>query len=139
MDQASICLTICFQPPFWVGVWERESCGRYEVCRHIFGPEPRDQEVYDLILNQWHRLRFSPPMTVLHRPDCRSNPKRIQRQIQKQLRDTGVGTKAQQALKLQQEQNKLERKAISRQQREEESQRRFDLRQQKRKEKHKGH
>ena len=50
-----------------------------------------------------------------------------------------IGTKSQQALKLQQEQNKQERKVRSREQREAESQRLFELKQMKKREKHKGH
>ena len=50
----------------------------------------------------------------------------------------GIGTKAQQALKLQQEQGKLERRAARKQRSEEEKRRQFELRQQKKKEKHRG-
>lgn len=59
------------------------------------------------------------------------NPKRVQREVRKQVENTGIGTKSQQALKLQQEQLKTERKTVSREQREAEKQ-------QKRKEKHRG-
>ncbi len=59
------------------------------------------------------------------------NPKLVQREVRKQVQNTGIGTKSQQALKLQQEQLKTERKIVSREQREAEKQ-------QKRKEKHKG-
>ena len=51
----------------------------------------------------------------------------------------GIGTKSQQALKMQQERNKVERKQLSKAEREAERQRKFDLRQTKKKEKHKGH
>ena len=61
-----------------------------------------------------------------------SNSKRVQREVRKQVQNTGIGTKSQQALKLQQEQLKIERKAVSREQRQ------FKLKQQKRKEKHRG-
>ena len=62
----------------------------------------------------------------------------MQREIQSQLQDKGVGTKAQQALKLQQEQWKLERKAKSREQKEAEKDRQFAIRQEKKKAKHRG-
>ena len=52
----------------------------------------------------------------------------MQREIQSQLQDKGVGTKAQQALKLQHEQCKLERKAKSREQKEAEKDRQFAIR-----------
>ena len=54
------------------------------------------------------------------------------------LQNMGIGTKSKQALKLQQEQLKIERKIVNREQREAEKQRQFELKQQKKKEKHKG-
>lgn len=53
--------------------------------------------------------------------------------------EKGIGTKSQQALKLQQEQNKLVRRERSRKNREEEKDRLFEIKQQKKKEKHRGH
>ena len=67
------------------------------------------------------------------------NPKRIQREAKKQMLETGIGTKSQQAWKLQQEQNKQERKEKKRKKKEAEEQRMFELKQQKKREKHKGH
>ena len=43
-------LTILFQDPFWIGLYEREEDGQYQVCRIVFGAEPRDQEVYLFLL-----------------------------------------------------------------------------------------
>ena len=62
----------------------------------------------------------------------------MQRDVKKQLQDTGIGTKSQQALKLQQEQCRQERKEKSREQKLTETKRMFELKQQKKKEKHKG-
>lgn len=132
-------LTVFFEEPFWVGVCEREFDGRYEVCKVTFGAEPKDCEVYAFMLEEYSRLRFSPSLAAQAIADKRINPKRMQREISRQLLDTGVGTKAQQALKLQQEQGKLEHQARSREEREAQKERRFSLRQEKRKEKHRGH
>lgn len=85
------------------------------------------------------RLCFSPSMEANTVADKRINPKRIQRKISKQLDNMGIGTKAQQALKLQRAQGKLERKTRSREQREAEKERQFELRQEKYKKRHKGH
>ena len=63
----------------------------------------------------------------------------MQREAKKQLRNTGIGTKSQEALKLQHEQNKQERKDKCKEQKEAEQQRLFELKQQKKLEKHKGH
>ena len=66
------------------------------------------------------------------------NPKRVQREVRKQVQNARIGTRSQQALKLQQEQLKTERKVVSREQREAEKQWQFELKQQKKKEKHRG-
>ena len=67
------------------------------------------------------------------------NPKRMQREARRQTSSSGIGTRSQQAIKLQQEQNKLVRKTRSREQKEAEKERQFELRQLKKSEKHKGH
>ena len=71
--------------------------------------------------------------------DRKVSPKRMQREAQKTLSEHGTGTKAQQALKLQHEQNKLSRQENARKRSEAEKERQFDIRQQKRTEKHRGH
>ena len=137
MDRVSGRLTVFFEEPFWVGVFERISECRLSVCRIVFGAEPKDYEVYDFVLKNYYRLRFSPAVAADVREAAR-NPKRIQREVRKQVQNTGVGTKSQQALKLQQEQWKTERKTAGRKRREAEKERLFELKQQKKKEKHRG-
>lgn len=131
-------LTVYFEEPFWVAVLERESDGSCEACKVTFGAEPNDYEVLDYFQKNYRELRFSPPVPCGSDAERRINPKRMQRDISSQLRCSGVGTKAQQALKLQQEQGKLEHKQRSREMREKEEQRKFELRQTKKKEKHRG-
>ena len=137
MDKVSGKLTVFFEEPFWVGVFERVSDGKLSVCKVTFGAEPQDYEVYDFVLKNYYRLRFSPAVATDVKEVGR-NPKRVQREVRKQIKNTGIGTKLQQALKLQQEQLKTERKIVSREQREAEKQRQFELKQQKKKEKHRG-
>ena len=137
MDRVSGRLTVFFEETFWVGVFERISECRLSVCRIVFGAEPKDYEVYDFVLKNYYRLRFSPAVAADVREAGR-NPKRIQREVRKQVQNTGVGTKSQQALKLQQEQWKTERKTAGRKRREAEKERLFELKQQKKKEKHRG-
>ncbi|KAI4442839.1 DUF2992 family protein [Schaedlerella arabinosiphila] len=137
MDKVSGKLTVFFEEPFWVGVFERVSDGKLSVCKVTFGAEPKEHEVYEFVLKSYYRLRFSPAVATDVKEACR-NPKRVQREVRKQVQNTGIGTKSQQALKLQQEQLKTERKIVRREQREVEKQRQFELKQQKRKEKHRG-
>ena len=113
MDKVSGKLTVFFEEPFWVGVFERVSDGKLSVCKITFGAEPKDYEVYDFVLKNYYRLRFSPAVETDVKGASR-NPKRVQREVRKQVQNTGIGTKLQQALKLQQEQLKTERKIVSR-------------------------
>ncbi len=63
MNKVSGKLTVYFEEPFWVGVFERIEDGKLSVTKVTFGAEPKDYEV----------------------------------------QESGIGTKSQQALKLQQE------------------------------------
>lgn len=137
MDKVSGKLTVFFEGPFWVGIFECISEGKLSVCKVTFGAEPKDYEVYDFVLKNYYQLRFSLAVATDVKESGR-NPKRIKREVRKQIQNTGIGTKSQQALKLQQEQLKTERKTVSREQREAQKQRQFELKQQKRKEKHRG-
>ena len=138
MDRVSGKLTIYFEDPFWVGVFERIENRKLSVAKVTFGVEPKDYEVQEFVSRHYYHLQFSPAIKTDVK-DVKKNPKRAQRDAKKQTMETGIGTKSQQALKLQQEQNKLARKERSKKEREEESDRLFEMKQQKKKEKHKGH
>ncbi|SEL07593.1 YjdF family protein [Ruminococcus albus] len=130
-------LTVYFDDPFWVGVFERCDVGKLSVCRVTFGAEPTDCEVYGFALRHWDELPFSKAIEAEKRKTA-DNPKRRQRNARKQMAQKGIGTKSQQALQKQLEENKLERKVRTREEKQEEAKRLFELKQQKKKEKHKG-
>ena len=138
MNKVNGKLTVYFEEPFWVGIFERIEDGKLSVAKVTFGAEPKDYEVQEYIQKYYFDLKFSPAVEAIAK-DIKRNPKRMQRAEKKQMQETGIGTKSQQALKLQQEQNKHERKERSRKKKEAEEQRMFDLKQQKKREKHKGH
>ena len=138
MDKTNGMLTVFFEEPFWVGVFEITENGKLSAAKVTFGAEPKDGEVLEFILKHYYELKFSPAVETKTKRTA-DNPKRRQRQAHKQLAVQGTGTKSQQALKLMQEAMKTERKQVTKQQREAEKQRRFEFRQQKRREKHKGH
>ncbi len=62
-------LTAFFEEPFWMGVFERVSEGKLFVCQVTFGAKPKD---------------------------AGRNPKQIQREVRKQMQNTGVRIKSQQ-------------------------------------------
>ena len=131
-------LTVFFEEPFWVGVFERYEDGKVSVAKVTFGSEPKDYDINRFILGHYYSLQFSPAVAAVVM-ETKKNPKRMQRDVRKQMQEKGIGTKSQQALKMQQEQNKHERKAKCREQKLAETERMFELKQQKKKEKHRGH
>ena len=132
-------LTVMFEDPFWIGLFEMIDQQGLRACKVTFGAEPTEKEVMEFVDKNWNRLQFSQAIEVSSESERKVNPKRQLREAKKQMQSQGIGTKSQQALKLQQELNKTERKQRSKAEREAEKQRQFDLRQAKKKEKHKGH
>lgn len=143
-------LTVLFDAPFWVLLYERESQGCYEACRIIFGAEPTDQQVYEYLMEHWRDLSFSPAIMIATERESERqiqpiNPKRRQREARKQTSAAKnhamntIGTKAQQALKLQREQGKQIRQTRSREQKQADAARKRKILENKRKEKHRGH
>lgn len=132
-------LTFLFEEPFWIGLFEITDEQGLRACKVTFGAEPTEKEVMEFVDKNWNRLQFSQAVEVPSESERKINPKRQLREAKKQIQSQGIGTKSQQALKLQQEQNKIKRKQLSKAEREAEKQRQFDLRRAKKKEKHKGH
>ena len=131
-------LTVFFEDPFWVGVFERIEDGKLSVCKVTFGAEPKDYEIWEYVLQHYYELVFSPAIEIETR-QAADNPKRRSRNVRKHLENTGIGTKSQQALERQRDEMKTERRQISREEREMEAQRRFEIKQTKKKEKRRGH
>ncbi len=137
-DAVAVALTVFFQEPFWIGVFERVEDGRLSACKVTFGAEPKDCEVHEFLLKRYSGLRFSAAVEAGARKRA-DNPKRRQREASKQVQNTGVGTKSQMALQMQREAMKTERRQSGKAQRDAEMQRRFALKQLKKKEKKRGH
>ena len=130
-------LTVYHDGQFWVGLAEHVEGGKYGVARIVFGAEPSDEEILRFVTSEWEKLSFFGDKAIETNKPAK-NPKRRAREAAKALKRPAMSTKAQQALKLQQEQGKEKRHALSKMQREAEEQRRFALRQEKRKDKHRG-
>ena len=130
-------LTVFFENPFWVGIFENFENDNLSVCKVTFGSEPKEYEIYDFILKKFYNLRFSNEMKSNFREKAK-NPKRRQREIKKELQSKKFLKKSEEILKLQYEEKKKERKVKTKQEKEFEKQRKFLLKQEKKKQKHKG-
>ena len=56
MDKTNGMLTVFFDEPFWVGVFERSEKGKLSAAKVTFGAEPNEQEIYEFILKNYTRL-----------------------------------------------------------------------------------
>ena len=138
MDQISCKLTVYFEDPFWVGVFEHVEKEKLSASKVTFGAEPKDYEVEEGILKRYEKLRFSPSIAEQEKKKAKVNPKRLQRNAKKETLSRGIGTKSMQALKLLQEETKRTKEVYSKEQKEAFARRKFELKQAKKKEKHKG-
>ena len=57
-------LTVFFEEPFWVGIFERVENGKLSVSKVTFGTEPKDYEIWEFVLKEYDRLQFSPSVEV---------------------------------------------------------------------------
>ena len=136
--RVSSALTVYHDGQFWVGMFECAEDDKLSACRIVFGAEPSNEEIQELICKRWNQLRFTEPVRGVEAPKVAANPKRRQREAARELRRRGPSTKAQQALAEEREAMAQERKADARERREQTKQQRFELRQEKRKQKHRG-
>jgi hypothetical protein len=109
-------LTVYFNNQYWVGIVESYVDGYLKVGRSVFGSEPQDAEVLEFIKTNEiiKSLDQSTSKTKEFLPDLkRINPKRMARQVSKELNNYGISTKAQDVIKQEMESKKKESKKRS--------------------------
>ncbi|MFP3668084.1 YjdF family protein [Priestia sp. SIMBA_032] len=134
-------LTIYHDGQFWIGIIEVVEEGKLRAIRYVFGAEPKDTEILDFIyyklLNIINQSVHS-GLDVKGKSNKKINPKRLQRQVAKQINKVGVSTKAQEAMKQEYEEKKKSKKKRAKQYREELKEQKYLMKKQKAKAKHKG-
>ena len=70
-------LTVFFEESFWMGGFERISGGKLSVSKVIFSAEPKDYEIYDVVLKIYYCLWLSSAVATDVKEAWR-NSKRIQ-------------------------------------------------------------
>jgi hypothetical protein len=134
-------LTIYHDGQFWVGIIEIVEDGKLRAFRYVFGAEPKDKEILDFI---YYRLQdiinqsVHSGLNVKGKSNKKINPKRLQRQVAKQINKVGVSTKAQEAMKQEYEEKKKSKKKRAKQYREELKEQKYLMKKQKARAKHKG-
>ena len=78
-------LTVFFEDPFWVGVFERVDDGKLSVCKVTFGAEPKDYDVWEFVLRHYDELVFSPAVET----EMRQNRRQSQTAAQERQKANG--------------------------------------------------
>ncbi|MCH3918534.1 MAG: YjdF family protein [Spirochaetia bacterium] len=132
-------LTIFFEDPFWVGIWERHFDGVMQVARYVFGAEPTNAQVIDFIQNRYDCLSFSEPVTSeVEEIDFCQNFKKKLHDARKDQHKT-IGKKSFGILQAEREAGAAARKSAHAMKRQDEEIRHYMLRREKKKQKKKGH
>ncbi len=131
--------TVYFEDPYWVGVFERIDDSGFSAARFVFGGEPTEAELHQFMLRDFQSLSFSAPGPIPRTEEWEMGYKRRQRQARAQMRQVGIGTYAQRALKAEHEKMKQVHQEESREEREARERELYLLKQARKKEKHRGH
>ncbi|AJH13969.1 YjdF family protein [Myroides profundi] len=136
-------VTVYFDQPYWVVLFEKTEGEQYSVAKEVIGTAEPDYSTINKFLCEldFNELKY----TFSIKGACKKNKYRFKKQVKKNrllqsdLKVKYVFTKAQLMLKEQLEIDKSERKKESRLLKEEREQFKYVLRQKKKKEKHRGH
>lgn len=133
-------LTVYYNGQYWLGILEELAAGKLKATRYIFGAEPYDVDVLHFVnkkmLSLINEANANIDVKVPVRP---ANPKRLAREVAKEIRKVGVSTFAQAAIQNDYETRKVERKEISKQRRKEIAMYKREIKVRKAKAKKRGH
>ncbi|EOW9529296.1 YjdF family protein [Bacillus cytotoxicus] len=134
-------LTVIYDGQFWIGIIELIEDKKFKAYRYLFGAEPSNIEIYEFVnrdlLNFINRSNQK-GIDVKENKQKKINPKRLQREVAKEMKKKDISTKAQEAIKLELDERKKERKIISKEKKEEFKQKKRELKVQKAKAKKRG-
>jgi hypothetical protein len=133
-------LTVYHDGQYWVGVVEVVEDGKLKAGRFLFGAEPNDSEILYFVNHFILKITdgLCQGVTAGTHNRVKVNPKRLARQVSREVQRNGISTRAQEAVKLEYEIRKKEKHVLSRQHREAEKERKREIARRKAKDKHRG-
>jgi hypothetical protein len=132
-------LNVFFEDPFWVGIVEVDDGIQKRYCRIVFGDEPSLPEIYTYVLQNFNKLVFTPGEPSMKNLTYHKNPKRLKKEISKELSANRGLKKSYDIIKQSYSEFKQEKHTRSRQLKKEQDDSKYSLKKIQSKEKHKGH
>jgi hypothetical protein len=143
IGEGEVCLTVFFDGQFWVGIFEEKRGGALTVSRHVFGAEPSDIQILDLVQQTAHgsmnRVEGMSGAEPAANRAAHVNPKRLAREAARAIAQRGISTRSQEAIQRQREEMKSEARTVSREQREAEREHQREIARLKALKRHQGH
>jgi hypothetical protein len=110
-DEMESKFTVYFEDSFWIGVLEKQDGTGYEIGKVVFGKEPTEAEIHAFSLERYAYIVLGKVDGDIKSNELKINPKKMQRSVIKEQKKSGVGTKAQEAIKkIQEEKKELKKK-----------------------------
>ena len=133
-------LIVYFDGQFWNGIIERETEEGFFASRYIFGTEPKEGEILDFVNTKLLKVISAQTRCIeTEKIEVKKiSPKRLIKLAAKEMKKQPVSSKSQEAMQLQQEENKTERKAETKEEREIKKELKRKIKTEKAKNKHKG-
>lgn len=134
-------LTVTYDGQFWIGIIELIEGKKFKAYRYLFGTEPSNIEIYEFVnrdLLKFINRSNQKGIDVKKQKQTKINPKRLQREVAKEMKKKDISTKAQEAIRLELDERKKEKKIMSKEHKEEIKQKKRELRIQKAKAKKRG-
>ncbi len=131
--------TVFFEDPFWVCICEVQDESGFQMARFVFGSEPGQAELVRFARDEYQHLAFSRVANATTSYDLiNNNYKKRRKQAKEIIERHGVGTKAQQAYKLEMERLKTENQITRQSEITQQENEVFSKKMWKKKQKHKG-
>ena len=83
-------ITVLFENPFWICLYERIGDNKHETCKIIFITEPSDKEIHNYLLKNLDKLKFH--TSIIEKPA--EKPKR-----QRKKKETIISSEKKTSLK----------------------------------------
>jgi hypothetical protein len=134
-------LKIFFNGQFWVGLIERQIDDKFYSSLYTFGKEPTENQILEFVQKDLQGIiEKQSEYAVTDEVRIKEiNPKRLKRLASKEMEKNPLSTKSQEAIQKQIENDKNEKKKITKEQKEQIELYKRQKAIEKRKNKHKGH
>ena len=137
MQKTEVRLSVFHDGQFFTALFERWDEKGYSVARQTFGVEPSPPELWQMVLKD--TPEYSRPVASEQPVATMGNPKRKQREAAKAAKEPAFSTKAQMAVQIAHEENKMQARRTGTAERRQREDMLYEMRAQKRKQKHRGH